>query len=89
MKLVNRGVHTWVYSRDNADSQNVKIAAAIGARFVSSAEHSPAELAQLVGNISRRIESEMLDGNSASLPALCRELEEGFQQTVANLKELA
>jgi threonine dehydrogenase-like Zn-dependent dehydrogenase len=51
MKLVNRGVHTWVYSRDNADSPNVKIVSAIGAQFVSSAEHSPSELANMVGNI--------------------------------------
>lgn len=51
MKLVNRGVQTWVYSRDNADSPNVRIVSAIGARFVSSAEHSPAELAAMVGHI--------------------------------------
>ncbi len=47
-----RGVHTWVYSRDNADSPNVRIVSAIGARFVSSAEHSPSELAKMVGHIS-------------------------------------
>jgi glucose 1-dehydrogenase len=52
MKLVNGGFHTWVYSRDNADSPNVGIVSAIGARFVSSAEHSPSELAKMVGNIS-------------------------------------
>ncbi len=52
MKLVNAGVHTWVYSRDNADSPNVKIVSAIGARFVSSAEHTPSELAKMVGHIS-------------------------------------
>jgi threonine dehydrogenase-like Zn-dependent dehydrogenase len=52
MKLVNRGVHTWVYSMDNADSPNVKIVSAIGARFVSSAEHPPSELAKMVGHIS-------------------------------------
>ncbi len=52
MKLVNGGFHTWVYSRDNADSPNVKIVSAIGARFVSSAEHPPSELAKMVGNIS-------------------------------------
>jgi len=51
MKLVNAGFHTWVYSQDNADSPNVKIVSAIGARFVSSAEHPPAELAKMVGNI--------------------------------------
>ena len=52
MKLVNGGCRTWVYSRDNADSPNVKIVSAIGARFVSSAEHPPSELAKMVGNIS-------------------------------------
>jgi threonine dehydrogenase-like Zn-dependent dehydrogenase len=52
MKLVNRGVHTWVYSMDNADSPNVQIVSAIGARFVSSAEHPPSELAKMVGHIS-------------------------------------
>jgi threonine dehydrogenase-like Zn-dependent dehydrogenase len=51
MKLVNGGFHTWVYSKDNADSPNVQIVSAIGARFVSSAEHSPSELAKMVGNI--------------------------------------
>ena len=52
MKLVNAGFHTWVYSQDNADSPNVKIVSAIGARFVSSAEHAPSELAKMVGHIS-------------------------------------
>ena len=51
MKLVNAGFHTWVYSRDNADSPNVKIVSTIGARFVSSAEHPPSELVKMVGNI--------------------------------------
>ena len=45
-------VNTWVYSRDNADSPNVRIVSAIGARFISSAEHPPADLAKMVGNIS-------------------------------------
>jgi threonine dehydrogenase-like Zn-dependent dehydrogenase len=51
MKLANAGFHTWVYSRDDADSPNVKTVSAIGARFVSSAEHPPSELAEMVGNI--------------------------------------
>jgi len=52
MKLVNGGFKTWVYSLDKADSPNVKIVSAIGARFVSSAEHPPADLAKIIGNIS-------------------------------------
>jgi HPt (histidine-containing phosphotransfer) domain-containing protein len=60
-----------------------------GAAFAHSLKSSSVNIgAQLVGTISRRIEGEMLDGNSASLPALCRELEECFQQTVASLREL-
>jgi threonine dehydrogenase-like Zn-dependent dehydrogenase len=52
MKLVDGKFNTWVYSLDKADSPNVKIVSAIGARFVSSAEHPPADLAKRVGNIS-------------------------------------
>ena len=52
MKLVNGGYETWVYYRGKADSPNVRILTAVGARFVSSVEHSPAELAAMVGNIS-------------------------------------
>jgi threonine dehydrogenase-like Zn-dependent dehydrogenase len=52
MKMVDGGFKTWVYSLDKADSPNVKIVSAIGARFVSSAEHPPADLPKAVGNIS-------------------------------------
>jgi threonine dehydrogenase-like Zn-dependent dehydrogenase len=52
MKLANGNWNTWVYSRGKADSPNVRILSAIGARFVSSTEHSPADLAKMVGNIS-------------------------------------
>jgi glucose 1-dehydrogenase len=52
MKLVHGKLGTWVYSLDEADSPNVRIVSAIGARFVSSAEHGPADLAKMVGNIS-------------------------------------
>ena len=52
MKLVNAGFNTFVYSLDEPDSPNVRIVSSIGARFVSSAEHSPEELAKMVGNIS-------------------------------------
>ena len=52
MKLVAAKFNTWVYSRDKADSPNVGIVSAIGARFISSAEHPPADLAKIVGNIS-------------------------------------
>ena len=47
MKLANAKFNTWVYSLDKADSPNVKIVSAIGARFLSSAEHPPAELAKI------------------------------------------
>ena len=46
MKLVDAGFNTWVYSRDKADSPNVSIVSAIGARFVSSSEHPPADLSE-------------------------------------------
>jgi threonine dehydrogenase-like Zn-dependent dehydrogenase len=52
MKLVGAKFNTWVYSMDKADSPNVKIVSSIGARFISSAEHPPADLAKMVGNIS-------------------------------------
>jgi threonine dehydrogenase-like Zn-dependent dehydrogenase len=52
MKLVEGKFNTWVYSLDRADSPDVRIVSAIGARFVSSAEHPPADLAKRVGNIS-------------------------------------
>ena len=52
MKLANAKFNTWVYSLDKADSPNVKIVSAIGARFISSAEHPPAELAKTIGNIA-------------------------------------
>ncbi len=52
MKMVNGGWNTWVYSLDRDDSPNVRIVSDIGARFVSSAEHGPAEMARMVGNIS-------------------------------------
>jgi len=52
MKLVDGKFNTWVYSLDKADSPNVRIVTAIGARFISSADHPPADLAKRVGNIS-------------------------------------
>ena len=52
MKLANAKFNTWVYSLDKADSPNVRIVSAIGARFISSAEHPPAELAKIIGNIA-------------------------------------
>jgi threonine dehydrogenase-like Zn-dependent dehydrogenase len=52
MKLVSAGFNTWVYSLDRADSPNVRIVSAIGARFISSAEHPPADLTKIIGNIS-------------------------------------
>ena len=52
MKLVDGKFKTWVYSLDKADSPNVRIVSAIGARFISSAEHPPSDLAKIIGNIS-------------------------------------
>jgi len=52
MKLVNGKFNTWVYSLDKADSPNVKIVSAMGARFVSSVEHPPADLMKIIGNIA-------------------------------------
>ena len=52
MKLVDGKWNTYVYSRGEADSPNVRIVSAIGARFVSSEEHPPADLVKMVGNIS-------------------------------------
>ncbi len=52
MKLAATGLHTWVYSRNKADSMNVRIVSTIGARFISSTEHPPRDLAKIIGNIS-------------------------------------
>jgi threonine dehydrogenase-like Zn-dependent dehydrogenase len=52
MKLVDGKWNTYVYYRGKADSPNVKIVSAIGAHFISSVEHPPADLAKIVGNIS-------------------------------------
>jgi threonine dehydrogenase-like Zn-dependent dehydrogenase len=52
MKLVEGKWNTYVYYRGKADSPNVRIVSAMGAHFISSAEHPPADLAKRVGNIS-------------------------------------
>jgi glucose 1-dehydrogenase len=52
MKLVDGRWNTYVYYRGKADSPNVRIVSAIGAHFISSVEHPPADLAKMVGNIS-------------------------------------
>jgi threonine dehydrogenase-like Zn-dependent dehydrogenase len=52
MKLVDGKFNTWVYYRGKADSPNVRIVSAIGARFISSAEHPPADLGKMISNIS-------------------------------------
>ena len=57
MKLMDGGFNTWVYSMDPADSPNVKIVTAIGARFISAAEHPATDLAKIVGNISLMYEA--------------------------------
>jgi glucose 1-dehydrogenase len=57
MKLTRGGFNTWVYSMDAQDSPNVRVAEAIGARFISAAEHPPTDLAKIVGNISLMYEA--------------------------------
>jgi threonine dehydrogenase-like Zn-dependent dehydrogenase len=57
MKLLRGGFNTWVYSMDKAGSPNVGVVEAIGARFISAAEHPPADLAKIVGNISLMYEA--------------------------------
>ena len=52
MKLIAADFDTWIYSRGTGDSINAEVAATMGARFISSDKHSPAELAELVGGIS-------------------------------------
>jgi threonine dehydrogenase-like Zn-dependent dehydrogenase len=57
MKLLRGGFNTWVYSMDKPGSPNVTAATAIGAQFISAAEHPPTDLAKLVGNISLMYEA--------------------------------
>lgn len=52
MKLVSAGWETWVYSKGDASSPNAEVVTAMGARFVSSDRHAPADLADMVGGIS-------------------------------------
>lgn len=52
MKLVNGGVKVCVYNLDKADSPSGKIVSAIGARYICSADHTPENLREMVGNIS-------------------------------------
>ena len=52
MKLVGANFETYVYYRGKADSPNVRIVTAIGARFISSVEHPPEDLAKMLGEIS-------------------------------------
>jgi glucose 1-dehydrogenase len=51
MALVARGFCTWVYSRSPAPNPKSTLAEAFGARYVSSAQVSAAELARLTGRI--------------------------------------
>ena len=52
MKLVSAGWETWVYSKGESSSPNAEVVTAMGARFVSSDRHTPADLADMVGGIS-------------------------------------
>ncbi len=57
MKLLRGGFNTWVYSMDKPGSPNVRVVEAIGAQFISAAEHPPTDLAKIVGNISLMYEA--------------------------------
>jgi glucose 1-dehydrogenase len=57
MKLLRGGFNTWVYSMDRPGSPNVRVVEAIGAQFISAAEHPAADLGKLVGNISLMYEA--------------------------------
>jgi threonine dehydrogenase-like Zn-dependent dehydrogenase len=52
MKLRIAGFDTFVYSKGMADSGSARIVAAIGAGFISSDEYAPAQLAEMIGNVS-------------------------------------
>jgi threonine dehydrogenase-like Zn-dependent dehydrogenase len=51
MKLLLEGFETTVYSRSPAPNPKAEIVAAIGARYVSNQQVSPAELSEQTGNI--------------------------------------
>jgi len=51
MALVNAGFETWIYSREPEPNPRASLAAAVGARYVSSQSQSVEELAAAVGNI--------------------------------------
>lgn len=51
MKLLDCGHETWVYSRGNPESPSARIVSAMGARFVDATLRTPAELAEMVGDI--------------------------------------
>jgi glucose 1-dehydrogenase len=57
MKLLRGGFNTSVYSMDKTGSPNVRVVEAIGASFISAAEHPPTDLARIVGNISLMYEA--------------------------------
>jgi threonine dehydrogenase-like Zn-dependent dehydrogenase len=100
MKLMDAGFNTWVSSMDRADSPNVQIASAIGAEFISAAEHPPADLAEIIGNISLMYEAtgiakvafdalSVLGVNgvfvSTGVPAVGKPIEVEAQQIMRNL----
>jgi threonine dehydrogenase-like Zn-dependent dehydrogenase len=51
MALGNAGFETYVYSREAAQDPRAEVAAAVGAKYISSAAHSVEQLAAAVGNI--------------------------------------
>ena len=51
MALVNAGFEVYVYSREAEPNPRAHIATAIGAKYLSSQEHSVAQVAAMLGNI--------------------------------------
>ena len=51
MALANAGFNTFVYSRTPAPNDKAALAASFGARYVSSEQVAPAELAELMGSV--------------------------------------
>jgi threonine dehydrogenase-like Zn-dependent dehydrogenase len=51
LALLVRGFRTWVFSREASESKKAAWAASVGAQFVSSAESSPRQLIDRVGDI--------------------------------------
>jgi threonine dehydrogenase-like Zn-dependent dehydrogenase len=51
LALLVRGFETWVYSRDASDDPRAKWVTSVGARYLSSRQYAPAQMAERIGNI--------------------------------------